>query len=263
MKKTTTDRSRTSRRTYLKSLAGTTAALSTGIAGCLGQSGDAPAEGDATPADDSAEPTTDDSTRESESPSSPGQNGIHAQYGFIGESMESPAPVEADHEVQLLIGERENAPVPTFYFEPTGLFVEPGDIVKFVFSTPDHAVTAYHPGLGRTARVPGGVPALSSPMMTAGTYWLFRFDTPGVHDLYCPPHEAFGMAMRVVAGEATGPGAKDISMGPPKHGEPRPPMQTSATVLSDDALAPESIVENEMVQWGDLAPESKQLQSGP
>lgn len=243
----------TKRRTYLKAFGGGATALAMGgLAGCLGEgSGE-------TATDTSASADSTDST------GTPAvcRDSLHPRFGFVGESKDAPAPVAADHEVNLLIGEREDGPVPEFYFDPTGLLVEPGDVVEFFFATPDHAVTAFHPGLGRTARVPDGVPALSSPMLTAGTYWLYRFDTPGVYDLYCPPHEQFGMAMRVVVGEATGPGAKPVSMQPPKHGEPRPPMATAATVLNDDALAPEAIVENGQVAWGDLAPESKQLQQG-
>ncbi|QFU82424.1 hypothetical protein GCU68_07765 [Natronorubrum aibiense] len=35
--------------------------------------------------------------------------------------------------------------------------------------------------------------------------WLVEFDEPGVWGLYCPPHEMFGMGMRIVVDEATGP----------------------------------------------------------
>lgn len=234
------------RRQLLKRIGTTASVISAGgIAGCLDQT--------------AGSSTSESTTTTNEDAASPGQSGIHPQYGFIGESMESPPPVEPDSEVELLIGERENGPVPEFYFEPTGLYVEPGDVVKFAFATPDHSVTAYHAALGRTPRVPEDVSALSSPTMTAGTYWLYEFDVEGVYDLYCPPHETFGMAMRVVAGNPSGPGTEPVEMGPPEHGEPRPPMQTAATVLSDDALAPGTITDGEAIEWADLDPESKRL----
>ena len=213
-----------------------------GVAGCLG----------------SASTGSDDPTTAADTPT-PTPDAVHPRWGFIGERMDTPAPVEADHVVELLIAEREDGPIPTFYFEPTGLFVESGDVVKFAFATPDHAVTAFHPGLGRTQRLPDGVPALSSPMMTAGSYWLYRFETPGVYDLYCPPHEPYGMAMRVVVDEASGPGADPVSTEPPTHGQPRPPMATAAAVLNDDALAPENVVERKTVAWAEIADESKAL----
>lgn len=131
---------------------------------------------------------------------------IDPQFGYVGRTLDAPTPVEPDHEIQLLVGERQGAPVPEFYFAPTGLYVEAGAVVKFVLATPDHTVTAYHPALGRTQRVPDGVPPISSPVLGAGTYWLYEFETPGVYDLYCAPHEPFGMAVRLVVGEASGPG---------------------------------------------------------
>lgn len=220
-------------------LAAVGAGAAVGLAGCAGQ---------ADPAD-SPTPTPQPSDADA----------IDPQFGFVGRSPDAEPPVEPDHEVQLLIGEREGGPVPEFYFDPVGLYVEAGDVVKFVMATPDHTVTAYHPALGRTQRVPDGVPAVSSPVLGGGTYWLYRFETPGVYDLYCAPHEPFGMAMRMVVGEATGPGAEPVSMEEPAHGEPRPPYQTSATVLADAALDPEAIVENGPVVWADLDAESKQL----
>lgn len=36
---------------------------------------------------------------------------------------------------------------------------------------------------------------------TAASYWLHAFDVPGVYDLSCAPHEAFGMPMPVVVGD--------------------------------------------------------------
>ncbi|WP_224267802.1 cupredoxin domain-containing protein [Haloprofundus salinisoli] len=185
---------------------------------------------------------------------------LDAQFGYVGRSLDATPPVEPDHEVQLLIAPREGAPVPEFYFEPAGLLVEPDDVVQFTLGTPDHTITAYHPQLGRTQRVPDGVPAISSPVLGAGTYWLYRFETPGVYDLYCAPHEPYGMAFRAVVGEASGPGADPVSMEDPAHGELRPPFQTSATVLADPALDPDAIVDAGSVSWSDLDPESKRLQ---
>ena len=235
-------------------LAGVGVGAVASLAGCTGLA--ATGDGTDTPAD-TASPTP---TPTSGGDGGSGADAVHPRWGFIGETMDTPVPVEADHSVELQIAAREKGPVPMFYFDPAGLFVEAGDVVEFVFATPDHAVTAFHPGLGRTQRVPDGAPALSSPMMTAGSYWLFRFETPGVYDLYCPPHEQFGMAMRVVVGEASGPGTEPVSTERPAHGQPRPPMATAATVLNDDALAPANIVEKGSVAWADVAAESKALQ---
>src|SRR5690554_1166016 len=46
------------------------------------------------------------------------------------------APLTAEaaqtHEVLLLSRRVEGKPTPEFYFEPTGLYIEPGDTVRFV-----------------------------------------------------------------------------------------------------------------------------------
>ena len=183
---------------------------------------------------------------------------IDPTYGFVGASKDAEAPAKHDHEVQLLIGDPlEGSRIPTFYFDPTGLFVEAGDVVRFVLATPDHTVTAFHPALGRTQRVPDDVPAVSSPVLGGGTYWLYQFDTPGVYDLYCAPHEQFGMVCRVVVGEASGPAADPVGAPSEDPTAPRPPAGAAATVLNDPALAPEMIVEGGTVAWADVAAENK------
>lgn len=204
--------------------------------------------------------TTDAEPVETPSPT-PEPSKLDGQFGFVGRSADVTPPVDPSHEVRALIRPREDGPVPEFYFEPAGLFVEAGSVVQFTMETPDHTVTGYHPHLGRTQRLPDGVPALSSPVLGVGAYWLYQFEAPGVYDLYCAPHEPFGMAMRVVVGEASGPGAAPVSTEEPGHGDPRPPFQTASTVLRDAALAPEAIIDAGSVSWTELASESRQLQS--
>lgn len=93
---------------------------------------------------------------------------------------------------------------PMFHFAPPGLAIEPGHTVQFNFTTPDHTVTAYHPGHGFQQRVPNDVPPFSSPVVNAGGAWLYTFNKPGLYDIYCAPHHILGMAMRIVVGEPGG-----------------------------------------------------------
>ncbi|HET7323225.1 MAG TPA: plastocyanin/azurin family copper-binding protein, partial [Halococcus sp.] len=134
---------------------------------------------------------------------------VHPVYGFSSQSAKVGPPVQPDHEVQLLIRPREGAsiPIPEFFFEPTGLYIEPGDTVKFNVATPDHNVVAYHPQFGYARRVPQLVMPFSSPILPAGGYWLYTFEKPGVYEMRCAPHEIFGMVMRIVVGEVSGPAA--------------------------------------------------------
>ena len=196
---------------------------------------------------------------------------VHPLYGFSSRVARIAPPVEPDHEVQALIRPREGVPIPEFYFEPTGLFIEPGDTVKFTMATPHHNVVAYHPQFGFQRRVPQVTPPFSSPMLPAGGYWLYTFEKSGVYEMNCAPHEYWGMAMRIVVGEVSGPAADplpDLCAQPPggeggggggesEGPELRYPEFTAYTVLTDPAPAPDRIVERGGVSWDDLAAESK------
>jgi plastocyanin len=262
------------------------------------------------------------------------------------------------HTVQTLIaGPPTNPERPAdFFYEPTGLHVQPGDVVRFQFPTPDHNVVGMHPAYGMRRRVPLGVDAFSSPLLgfdpnsipgdmvdppavpgegggeggggpagnatatagttteamagnatatagttteamagnatatagttteamagnataTAGTTteamagneteamgeaspgegpvpdtWLLAFDTPGVYDMICSPHEGFGMAMRVVVGEETDTAFETSDPG--ALPEPRlGPVGLSRVTLTDPALEPEAIVDAGTVRWSEL-----------
>jgi plastocyanin len=190
---------------------------------------------------------------------------VDPNFGFTGLSPDAEPPVEPDHEVDLLIRPSEERQIPEFFFQPTGLFVEPGETVAFRFPTPDHSVVGYHSFIGRQQRTPDrdvDPGLISSPFLGSNAFWLFTFEEEGVYDLFCPPHEVFGMAMRVVVGEASGPGASEVPDPCAPAGESeggRPPALTAALVLRDPALAPENVVSEGTVEWSAIAAENKQL----
>ncbi len=109
------------------------------------------------------------------------------------------------HRVQTLISAPPTNPErpADFFFQPTGLHVQPGDVLRFEFVTPDHNVVSYHPAFGMRRRVPLGVDAVSSPLMG------WRPDSiPG--DMVDPPtpaaeEEPEGTATATPGGEATTP----------------------------------------------------------
>ncbi|MFB1066304.1 hypothetical protein [Natrinema sp. H-ect4] len=105
---------------------------------------------------------------------------IDARFGTTVTADES-ASIDANPTVELLIKERENIPIPEFYFEPTGLYVETGDTVKFNMTTPHHNVNAYHPAFGYNQRIPDETPAYSSPILSAGDAWYYTFEQEGMH----------------------------------------------------------------------------------
>lgn len=147
-----------------------------------------------------------------------------------------------------------------FHFNPAGIHVSPGDVVLFSAETPDHAVAAYHERHGRQNRVPDGVGPIASPQIPVGGSWLYRFEEAGVYDLYCPPHQVFGMAMRVVASEdaETVPSLSIENTGRPPGTESflpdiladlDPNVPSSNEALTTAVLDPENVVEQETISW--------------
>src|SRR5690606_35773876 len=102
------------------------------------------------------------------------------------------------HRVELLFRRVEGKSTPEFYFEPTGLYVEPGDTVRFVAVTADHTVTAYHRDFGKTHRVPELAEPFTTEVLPLNAVWDYTFVIPGVYDIFCLPHERLGHVMRIV-----------------------------------------------------------------
>ena len=179
-----------------------------------------------------------------------------SQFGFsVAGGDDIPQRLTPNYTVDLDVDidriDQSNLPAITiefgaFHFEQVGLNVEPGSVVAFDFVTPEHTVTAYHPGLDRQQRVPDGVPALSSPVIDTAGYWLYTFEEAGVYDLFCAPHEAFGMGMRLVVGD----GEYDVVQNPScPPTQCRPPIGLTTLLLGSglggdvgiDALDPSNI----------------------
>lgn len=165
---------------------------------------------------------------------------------------------QTTHEVDLIIEGVEGRPIPEFYFQPVGLFIEVGDTVRFNAVTPHHTVTAYHPQQGKPQRVPEGVEPFSSPVIPVGESWEYTFTVPGIYDVWCAPHENYGMAMRVVVGEASGPAAEasdDFS--------PGGTYGAAGMVLNDPALDPQRIIDAGSVLWDEISDEAKAMPEAP
>jgi len=159
------------------------------------------------------------------------------------------------HEVQMRIEPVEGRPVPEFFYEPTGLYLEPGDTVRWIAGSPHHTVTAYHRMQGKSHRVPEGVEPFSSPVVPIGGVWEYTFNVPGVYDYWCAPHEQYGMAGRLVVGfPQPGP-----AMEPAQDFGPNGTFGAAGAVLNDPALRAVEVFFRGAVSWYDLDPASKQL----
>jgi plastocyanin len=183
---------------------------------------------------------------------------IDPYYGLPTPDAEDlPEGVEADHEVELHITLNEpEDDHPSFYahFEPTGLQVNAGDVVQYTYESPEHTVTAYHPGHGFQQRVPDDVRPFSAPVVNVDGAWLYQFDQSGVYDLFCAPHHVFGMNMRVVAGEfdeSDLPASVAKSWENWEEGDPFPPWSRGPIEHELNAFSDQ----NDGAEWAWLTPQ--------
>ena len=86
------------------------------------------------------------------------------------------------------------------WFDPIGVRVAPGTIIRWVLDTGAHSTAAYHPSNANHAlRIPAtAAPWDSGILVQAGQTFEQRLDVPGVYDYYCMPHELAGMVGRIL-----------------------------------------------------------------
>jgi len=84
------------------------------------------------------------------------------------------------------------------YFDPIGLYVEPGTTVRFEIAAGAHSATAYE------NRIPSDASAFDSEVISSGEF-EYTFEEPGTYDYYCIPHKSVGMVGRIVVGSPGGP----------------------------------------------------------
>ncbi len=120
-------------------------------------------------------------------------------------------------------------------FDPIGLYVEPGTMIRWVVQTNVHTTTAYHPRNDHhSLRIPtAAVPWDSGFLVHPGDHFDVTLTVPGVYDYYCMPHESAGMVGRIVVGRADGPGAEpfDYWVGRPGTEGWRPVPETARSAF--------------------------------
>jgi plastocyanin len=95
------------------------------------------------------------------------------------------------------------------WFDPIGVWVAPGQAVRWVLHHDVHTTTAYHPANDQhSLRIPEGAePWNSGFLVNPGAHFEVTLEVEGVYDYYCLPHEQAGMVGRIVVGRPSGPGA--------------------------------------------------------
>jgi len=92
-------------------------------------------------------------------------------------------------------------------FDPIGLLIQPGQVVRWTCRGNYHTTTAYHPRNGnRSLRIPRAATPWSSDVLAPGMSFEVRLTVEGVYDYCCQPHELAGMVGRIIVGHPAGPG---------------------------------------------------------
>ncbi|MFC4542675.1 plastocyanin/azurin family copper-binding protein [Halosolutus amylolyticus] len=153
-----------------------------GLAGCL-------TDNDGPETDTSQDGSTDGSSDESDDRS--GEEDTQS-----GEESDHESTSASGSEVTMVTNDSGT------HFEPHVVRIEPGETVSWVLERGSHTTTAYAPTNDRPRRIPDDADAWDSGTLTeAGATFEHTFETAGVYDYFCSPHENGGMLGSVVVGD--------------------------------------------------------------
>jgi plastocyanin len=121
--------------------------------------------------------------------------------GLVVPRLAGAAPVV---EIRLWANEKGDVA----WFDPIGLYLEPGRTVRWIVERDAHTSTAYHPANDKHAlRIPEKAkPWDSGFLMEKGAKLEVTLTVEGVYDYFCLPHEDAGMVGRIIVGKPGGPG---------------------------------------------------------
>jgi plastocyanin len=93
-------------------------------------------------------------------------------------------------------------------FDPVGLLIQPGQMLRWICEANYHTAAAYHPdNADHSLRIPRATKPWSSDVLQPGEHFDLTLTVPGVYDYFCAPHEQAGMVGRIIVGVASGPGS--------------------------------------------------------
>jgi plastocyanin len=114
-----------------------------------------------------------------------------------------------------------NVQVGNYYFSPSSLNVEVGDIVKWVWVQGSHTTTS--------SSIPAGAPSWDEPINSGNQTYSYTVTTAGTYDYVCTPHAGMGMVGSFIA---TVP-ANTLTVTPSNQNVNATAGSTSFTVLSN------------------------------
>lgn len=216
------------RRTYLATVGSSVTALSVALAGCGGAPGGGAEE---TEADDESPAADGDGAGATPTQTDSGDEGMDETETEMDEETPSNGTTAAgtpgggSNEVEMVTDGEE------YYFDPVGLFVEPGATVTWVNVEGAHSSVAYAESVDQagTTRIPDDAEPWSSEVLSeADASFEHTLEASGTYDYFCGPHKSLGMIGRVVVGEPGGPAEE----GQPPDGE----LPDSQTIVDQGSV---------------------------
>jgi plastocyanin len=133
------------------------------------------------------------------------------------------------------------------WFDPIGVYIKPGQTVRWIVMENVHTTTAYHPKNDmHSSRIPeSATPWDSGFLVNKGDHFDVTLTVEGVYDYFCMPHEQAGMVGRIVVGKPGGPGALpfDYFKGKPDTSNWKPvPLAAQKAFPSVDMIMKQKIV---------------------
>ena len=127
------------------------------------------------------------------------------------------------------------------WFDPIGVYIEPGHTVRWISEENVHTTTAYHPrNNNHSLRIPENADPWDSGYLQPGDTFEVLLTIEGVYDYFCLPHEAAGMVGRIIVGKPIGPGSLPFDYYKEKEGtanwQPVPPAAQRAFPSTEQIL---------------------------
>lgn len=184
------------RRTRRQFLAGAGVGITTGLAGC------------AAPTDRNETGTRARSENTAESTATPSDHGETGTRAQSENTAESTGHAHTDSHGSSLDGPSASVAVTMkttgdgTHFEPHAVWVEQGGTVTWKLDSGSHTTTTYAEGNDRPQRIPDDASGWNSGTLSEpGTTFEHTFETVGVYDYFCIPHQTTGMIGTVIVGD--------------------------------------------------------------
>ncbi len=119
-------------------------------------------------------------------------------------------------EVAVQIELEKNEPLGLWVFDPVGVYIQPGQTIRWNNHKWGASVTAFHPGNeNHELRIPEGVAPFDSGTMADewNNTFEMRFDVEGTYDYFSRNQEVLGMVGRIIVGRPGGPGERPLGYG--------------------------------------------------